>query len=105
MYDSVIYLIHEEKTVDKYGDISVTETKKRIFAQVKSIGQSEFYQASAVGMKPEIKFVIADFLDYDGEKTLEYTPFPSDEAITYTILRTYRTGNALEIVCYKGVDE
>ena len=108
-YNDVIYLISETRTVDSYGDISVTETERAIFAEVKSIGQSEFYQAAAVGLKPEIKFVIADFLDYNGEKKLRYDPFDGqqDPATNdvYDIVRTYRTGNALEIVCAKGVDK
>lgn len=108
MYDSVIYLIKETRVVNGYGDMVPTKTERRVFAEVKSIGQSEFYQAAAVGLKPEIKFVIADFLDYQGEKTLRYTPFnqPSVEANDiYEIIRTYRTDNALEIVCNRGVDK
>jgi len=123
MYNDVIYLIKDTRTVNEYGDMVTTQTERAVFAQVKSIGQSEFYQAAAVGLKPEIKFVIADYLDYDEEKKLRYTPFPPEvnpsEGLTpslgdypsntttdiYDILRTYRTGNALEIVCYRGVDK
>ena len=108
MYNSVIKLIQETTTVNKYGDLINAETEREIFAEVKSIGQSEFYQAAAVGLKPEIKFVIADFLDYQGEKKLKYAPFDNSETpteITYNIIRTYRTGLALEIVCNRGVDE
>ncbi len=149
MYNSVIKLIKETVTVDKYGDQTIVETERTIFAEVKSIGQSEFYQAAAVGLKPEIKFVIADFLDYQNEKKLKYAPFTYEEPtpppptptpepenegdvlaeenenndvqitqtvaddptptppveITYNIIRTYRTGLSLEIVCNRGVDE
>ena len=123
MYNDVIYLIKETRTVDERGDMVVNQTERAVFAKVKSIGQSEFYQAAAVGLKPEIKFVIADFLDYDEEKSLRYTPFPPEvnpsEALVpsigdypsntttdiYDILRTYRTGNELEIVCARGVDK
>lgn len=124
MYDSVIKFVREIKSVNKYGDIVTTETERPIFAEVKSIGQKEFYEAAAVGMKPEIKFVIADFLDYQGEKKLRYEPFSAETAVypndeqypgeteparateqTYDVIRTYRTGIALEIVCSRGVDE
>ena len=123
MYNDVIYLIKETRMVDEHGDMVPTQTERAVFAQVKSIGQSEFYQAAAVGLRPEIKFVIADYLDYDEEKKLRYTPFPpevnpSDNLAPslgeypsntttdeYEILRTYRTGNALEIVCNRGVDK
>ena len=103
MYDSIITLIAETNTVDEYGDTTTVETERTIFAEVKSIGQTEFYQAQAVGLKPEIKFLIADFADYQNEKKLKYTPFGGTEDI-YTVLRTYRTKNQLEIVCKRGID-
>ena len=103
MFDNVITLKKETNTVDKYGDTTKAFTSRTIFAQVKSITQSEFYQAEAVGLKPEIKFVIADFADYEGEKVLSYTPF-GGVAEDYTILRTYRTGLNLEIVCKRGIE-
>jgi SPP1 family predicted phage head-tail adaptor len=125
MFNDIIKLIKEVKTVNEYGDTVVTEIERPVFAQVKSIGQSEFYQAAAVGLKPEIKFVIADFLDYQNEKKLKYEVYslepsvvPCDNLLpdddtnpakakvqTYDILRTYRTGLNLEIVCARGVDE
>lgn len=103
MFDNIIKLIAETYTVDEYGDTVATQTERTIFAEVKSIGQSEFYQAQAVGLKPEIKFVIADFADYQNEKFLKYTPFGGTED-TYTVLRTYRTNNRLEIVCKRGIE-
>jgi SPP1 family predicted phage head-tail adaptor len=103
MYDNVITLITETNTVDEYGDTVTTEAYRQIFAEVKSIGQNEFYQAQAVGLKPEIKFVIADFLDYKGEKQLKYTPFGETEQI-YDVIRTYRDKINLEIVCKRGID-
>lgn len=103
MYDSIITLIAETNTVDEYGDTVTVETERTIFAEVKSIGQNEFYQAQAVGLKPEIKFVIADFADYQNEKKLKYTPFGGTEEV-YTILRTFRTRYNLEIVCKRGIE-
>ena len=103
MFDNIIKLIAETYTVDEYGDTVATQTERTIFAEVKSIGQSEFYQAQAIGLKPEIKFVIADFADYQNEKLLKYTSFGGTED-TYTVLRTYRTNNRLEIVCKRGIE-
>ena len=103
MFDSVITLMKETNTVDSYGDTTQTFAERTIFAEVKSIGQSEFYQAEAVGLKPEIKFVIADFADYQDEKKLKYTPFGGTEQI-YTVLRTYRNKINLEIVCARGIE-
>lgn len=104
MYDQVIKLVDETRTTNELGDAVVVATERSIFAEFKSITQSEFYQAQAVGLKPEIKFVIADYLDYRNEKRLKYAAFQSDEE-EYTILRTYRAGTTLEIVCKRGVDE
>lgn len=103
MFDSIIKLMKETNTVNEYGDTVKTFTEKTVFAEVKSIGQSEFYQAEAVGLKPEIKFLIADFADYENEKCLKYTPFGGVEEI-YTILRTYRNKLNLEIVCKRGIE-
>lgn len=103
MYDNVIKLVSESRTVDEYGDFNAITTERVIFADLRSITQSEFYQAQATGLKPEIKFVIADFLDYQNEKKILYTPFNGVEE-EYTVLRTYRDGNQLELVCKRGVD-
>ena len=103
MFDSVITLMKETNTVDEYGDTVQTFTERQVFADVKSIGHTEFYQAEAVGLKPEIKFLIADFADYEGEKKLKYTPFGGSEQI-YTVLRTYRNKINLEIVCARGIE-
>ena len=103
MFNSVIYLMKETNTVDSYGDTTQTFTERQVYAEVKSIGQSEFYQAEAVGLKPEIKFVIADFADYQDEKQLKYTPFGGVEEI-YTVIRTYRNKINLEIVCARGIE-
>lgn len=103
MYNEVITLIKEHKSVNQYGDTEVTTTERSIFAEVQSIGTNEFYQAQAVGMKPEIKFIIADYLDYDEEQALKYTPYSGVEQL-YSIIRTYRTGNQLEITVKRGIE-
>lgn len=62
------------------------------------MGQKEYYQAHAVGLQPEIKFVLADYLDYENEMLAEYN------GQRYRVLRTYRSGRELEIVCYREVN-
>ncbi len=103
MYNEQISLISEEKKVNDYGDMVTNRTERMVYVEVKSIGTTEFYQAQAVGKKPEIKFKIADYLDYKGEKTLLYAPFGA-ECEEYSIIRTYRNGRELEITCKRGVD-
>lgn len=104
MFSDVIKLVSEVKTADEYGDIQITPTERTVFATMQSISQSEYYQAQAVGLRPEVKFIIADWLDYKDEKTILYTPYGSDLEYEYRVIRTYRDGHALELVCVRGVD-
>ena len=104
MYDQIVKLVSETYQIDEYGDKVADRTERTIFAELKSIGQSEFYQAQATGLKPELKFVIADYLDYQGEKILRHQGFNEAEEEEYEVIRTYRNGNSLEITCGKGVD-
>ena len=67
-------------------------TKRDVFAGLRSIGQAEFYAAYAVDVHPEAKFVLADYLDYNGETLLDHN------GRRYRVLRTYRTGQELELV-------
>lgn len=100
-----IKLISQTKSVNEYGDITVTETERTVFAEVKSIGQTEFYQGMAAGLKPEIKFVLSNFLEYQGELIVEYTAFAETTAHRYTVIRTYTNGESIEITCKRGVTE
>ena len=52
----------------------------------------------AQGLKPQIKFVLADYLDYEDQEEVIYNGF------RYKVLRTFRTEeNEIEIVCYGGI--
>lgn len=97
MFNDVIYLISKQRTKNEVGDLIYEKIKTMRFAQVKSIGQAEFYQAQSQGLKPEIKFVLADYLDYQNQEEIVYNDF------VYKVLRTYRQGNEIEIVCHGGV--
>lgn len=103
MFNEIITLKKESTTINEYGDTVRTFTSKNVFAEVKSISQSEFYQAQATGLKPEIKFIIADFLDYNDEKVISYCPY-GGQTEDYTVLRTYRNKINLEIVCKRGIE-
>lgn len=83
---------------DDYGDPVTQETTREVLGQLSSVGQTEFYQAHGVGLKPELKFVLADYLDYEGETLVEY------EGQRYRVLRTYRSGQELELTLYQEVN-
>ncbi len=96
MYD-VLTLIHQTHTVDGYGDIVMSETRREVICRLGSVGQKEFYQAHAVGLQPEKKVILADYLDYGGETLAEI----NGERLR--VLRTYRTGQELELTLYREV--
>lgn len=96
--NDLLTLIQTVTGVDEYGDPITTETAREVFAGLRSIGQKEFYQAQAVGLQPELVFVLADYLDYDDE------PLAEHNGQRYRVLRTYRTGQELELVCYREVN-
>ena len=95
--NELLFLISQSTDVDEYGDPVTKETSRQVFCGIRSIGQKEFYQAHANGLKPEIKFVLADYLDYENEMLAVYN------GQRYRVLRTYRPedSNELENVCYR----
>ena len=95
--NEVINLVQITKAVDEYGDMTETESKTQVFARLKSVGMSEFYQASATGFKPEIKFILSDYLDYHGEMIVEWNGGRFD------VIRVYRNGLETELTCQQGV--
>lgn len=102
--DEILTLIQQTRGSDEYGDPVITETTRVLLCREASIGQSEFYQAHANGLKAELKLIIADYLDYNGEQLLRYTPLGQSKENTYRILRTYRNGQELELTCYLEVN-
>lgn len=79
--------------------IKQTETQeisRTVFCEVRSIGQKEYYEASAMDVYPEKKFVLADYLDYEGERLVEH------DGQRFRVLRTYRDGQELEITVVRA---
>ena len=79
--------------------LSAEYKPRDVFCSVRSIGMKEFYQANATDFHPEVKFVLADYLDYHGE------PMAIHDGQLYRILRTYRTGIELELTAEKAPAE
>lgn len=98
MRTDILELVSEAETTDAYGDPAIVENSRVVFCTVKSIGEKEFYHAHAVGLQPEIKFVLEDYYDYGGEMYIVYN------GDRYKVLRTYRTGNKMELTCYREDD-
>lgn len=101
MYDEIITLVKVTVTQDEIGSFVKTEERRDVYAESKSIGQSEFYQAAISKLNPEAKFVIPDYLDYRGERILEHIGYGEEKAQRYSVIRAYRSGNELELTCRK----
>lgn len=75
------------------------DSRREVMATLRSVGHSEFYEAHATEYRPELKFVLDDYLDYEGESLVKYG------ADLYRVIRTYRTGQELEITVGKASAE
>ena len=83
----------------EYQGATRVETKREVFCGFRSIGLREFYAANSTDYRPELKLVLADYLDYNGETLADYN------GTRYRILRTYRTGQELELTLEKAPAE
>ena len=93
--DDVAYLIDEEPK--KRGAFEKADRAERmVYCQIKSVSRSDFWQAKAIGLEPEIVLVLADAIDYNGERLVRY------DNKEYEVLRTYDTGNGLEITLQRA---
>lgn len=99
---NVITLVSYESTsqTDDYGDVIMSEVTSDVYAECRSISQTEFYQAQTAGFKPEIKFVLTTSRDYNGQEEIIF------DGVRYKVLKTYIPPNdSIEITCYGGVRE
>lgn len=92
----VITLVTQTITTDKYGNEVATETEKTVFCEVDSISQTEFYAAATTELNPEYKFTIF-FGDYEGEEVVVFN------GARYSVYRTYRTGDNLELYAERKI--
>lgn len=72
---------------------------REVFCGVRSIGMKEFYAANSTDYHPELKLVLADYLDYNNETIADFN------GERYRILRTYRVGQELELTLERAPAE
>lgn len=85
------YILTENITQNELHKPKIQYTEKKVYCNIKSIGQSEFYQAQVVGLKPEIKVEV---------KLVNFTENATHFKIKgkiYKILRTYKLQDKIEI--------
>lgn len=99
MFSDICILGTLTETTNDIGDlIEVIVYDNEVFCNEKSIRASEFYQAQAVGMKPEITLELM-LNDYSNEKYVKY------DEVEYRVLRTYKTSKErIEITLIRGVN-
>jgi SPP1 family predicted phage head-tail adaptor len=95
-FREIINLVSITTTTNDMGDLIEVPVLKQVFADKQSIRQTEFYQAAATGLRPELMFVIRT-IDYNQEPKVEY-PIGSNKI--YNIIRTYdKNGEFTELIC------
>lgn len=93
LWRDTVNLLAVTLTENSIGDTVESTSSRTVYANKKSIRQSEFYQAMAHNLKPELMFEVKS-IDYQGEVKLVYN------SKTYQIIRTYdKNGETTELVC------
>lgn len=82
-----------------YDGATLVETRREVLCGVRSIGMKEFYSAHSTDFRPELKLVLADYLDYNDETLADFN------GVRYRILRTYRVGQELELTLERAPAE
>ena len=97
-FKDIAYALKEKSTLDSKYRPKISYDESLFFCNVKSIGQSEFYQSASVGFKPEIKLE-AKLLDLTDVTHIKYNN------IIYKILRTYKKEDIVEIILTSTIHE
>lgn len=85
-YDHELTLIKQKYKEDDLGQRipDGNPVKTTVLCNKKSVGRTEFYNASVAGMKPELIFIIHGF-EYNNQEKVEYN------GTEYDVIRTYQT--------------
>ena len=84
MKAATMTLIREDPAARGVGT-EPTESRRKCYCTVKSIGMQEAYQAMGIGLNPELKVILRHDFEYKGESLCEMN------GIRYRIIRTYVT--------------
>lgn len=86
-----IYLVQVTREQNEIGEWICTETPRKVYANVSSVSASEYFNASQIGLNPEIRFTMFA-PDYDGELVVELN------GVRYSVYRIYKaTTDKLEL--------
>ena len=76
-----------------------TESTRDVFAEIRSVGYTEFYTAKSAGIEPSIVFVLTDYMEYGGEKIVLF------DDKRYRVVRTYTNGQTIELTCEEATND
>lgn len=82
----VISLVAVAYDIDDIGKRTQTETKKTVYANVRSVSSSEWFSGGQNGLKPQYQVNMFKY-DYSGELIVEYNNQ------RYSVYRTYEHNN------------
>ncbi len=80
-----------------YGEPIQDITWTEVYANKRSVRQSEYYEAANLGLKPELVFEVNSF-EYDVHEKIQY------DGKTFEILRAYEKGEIVELTVGGAVD-
>lgn len=92
----VVTLVKQTIATDRFGNEIATESTRKLYCEVDSISQSEFYSAANTELNPEYRFSVF-FGDYQGEEICVY------KGTRYSIYRTYRAGDYMELYAERKI--
>lgn len=94
----VIYLVAESP--EEHGTFDThTETDRKVYGQVRSVGYTEYYAAKGSGVEPTILFVLPHYMEYKGEKIIKWNNK------RYRVVRTYTKGMNIEITAEEATND
>ena len=91
-HSQIIKLITVTVTEDSIGNQVALTTERTVYANEFYVNQSEFYNASVAGLKPEKQFELYSY-EYQGEPKLKH------DTDTYNIIRTEKRGDKTRLTC------
>ncbi len=97
MWVDVVELGNMTETME-YGEPIQTIEWREVFANKKSVRQSEFYQAAVVGLRPEFIFEVHS-MEFSNDEKVRY------DNKEYSIIRTYDKGEVTELTVTSLVGE
>lgn len=100
LFRDVVELLSYPTIKDDLGqDVETDPTSREVFANKRSIRQSEFYQAAVTSFRPDLMFEVRSG-EYEDETRLRH------EGTVYRIFRTYsKNGEITELYCERSTGD